>query len=68
MDAKVQFWEGAMVGGHKWGRFERSDDAKVQIWEGVIMGGHKCVMFEGSEDAKAKLGGSDGGRPQMQEV
>ena len=36
---KVQFWEGAMVGGHKWGRFERSDDAKVQFWEGVIMGG-----------------------------
>ena len=28
-----------MVGGHKWGRFERSDDAKVQILEGVIMGG-----------------------------
>ena len=39
MDVKVQFWEGAMVGGHKWGRFERSDDAKVQIWEGVIMAG-----------------------------
>ena len=38
MDVKVQFWEGAMVEDHKWGRFERSDDAEVQIWEGVIMG------------------------------
>ena len=28
-DAKAQSWEGAMVGGHKCGRFERSEDAKV---------------------------------------
>ena len=41
MDAKVQCREGAMVGGYKCGRFERSDDAKVQIWEGVMVGCHK---------------------------
>ena len=35
-----------MVRGHKWGRFERSDDAKVQCLEGVMVGG--------SEDAKAQ--------------
>ena len=22
MDVKVQFWEGVMVGGHKWGRLK----------------------------------------------
>ena len=35
-----------MVGGHKCGRFERSEDAKIQCLEGVMVGG--------SEDAKAQ--------------
>ena len=43
-----------MVGGHKCGRFQGSEDGNVQSHEGAIMGGHKCVMFEGSEDAKAQ--------------
>ena len=37
---------GAIVGGHKCGRFERSEDAKKQCLEGVMVGG--------SEDAKAQ--------------
>ena len=44
--------KGAMVGGHKCGRFKRSEDAKVQCQEGVIMGDHKCGRFERSEDVK----------------
>ena len=35
-----------MVGGHKCGRFERSEDAKIQYSEGVMVGG--------SEDARAQ--------------
>ena len=35
-----------MVGGHKCGRFERSEDAKIQCLERVMVGG--------SEDAKAQ--------------
>ena len=44
---KVQCMEGAMVGGNKCGRLERSEDVKVQCQEGVIMGGHKCGRFQG---------------------
>ena len=36
---KAQSWEGAMVGGNKCGRFERSEDAKIQCSEGVMVGG-----------------------------
>ena len=35
-----------MVGGHKCGRFERSEDVKIQCLERVMVGG--------SEDAKAQ--------------
>ena len=35
-----------MAGGHKCGRFERSEDAKIQCSEGVMVGG--------SEDANAQ--------------
>ena len=31
-----------MVGGHKCGRFQGSEDVQLQCQEDVIMGGNKC--------------------------
>ena len=53
MDAKVQFWEGVMVGSHKCGRFERKQWMQrykcregVRWWEDTSVGGLKGVMMQ----------------------